>query len=204
MKRKYVFSIGIVIALAALSVVAFASILTKMPEDKTTVSATVTVIQPETTTEPRHTVAEVTPTERPTEVPYQSIVASMKWSGEESYLLAKIAMAEAEGEDTEGKALVIMVVLNRMQSNHFPGTIEEVILEEHGGIYQFSVAQKDGRWWKVEPNADCFDAVEMVMAGWDESKGALYFESKGKSTWHQDNLNFLFRYGNHYFYTDRS
>lgn len=34
--------------------------------------------------------------------------------GEESYLLAKIAMAEAESEDTEGKALVMLVVLNRV------------------------------------------------------------------------------------------
>ena len=34
------------------------------------------------------------------------------WSDEDSYLLAKIAMAEAEGEDTAGKALVMCVVLN--------------------------------------------------------------------------------------------
>lgn len=39
---------------------------------------------------------------------------SMDWDSEESYLLAKIAMAEAEGESIEGKAMVIMVVLNRV------------------------------------------------------------------------------------------
>ena len=39
--------------------------------------------------------------------------------------------------------------------------------------------------------------------GWDESRGALYFESKSDSTWHEDNLQYLFRHGNHYFYTDK-
>lgn len=45
--------------------------------------------------------------------------------------LAKIAMAEAEGEDTEGKAQVILVVLNRVWSNDFPDTIEGVITEKN-------------------------------------------------------------------------
>ena len=35
-------------------------------------------------------------------------------SKKNAYLLMKIAMAEAEDEDTEGKALVMMVVLNRV------------------------------------------------------------------------------------------
>ena len=50
--------------------------------------------------------------------------------------LAKLAMAEAEGEDTEGKALVILVVLNRVQSEGFPDTVEDVILEGHRQLCQ--------------------------------------------------------------------
>lgn len=151
----------------------------------------------------------VIPTEMP-EVPeeiaepeYHTIAMSRDWDADDSYLLAKLAMAEAEGEDTEGKALVIMVVLNRVWSNGFPGTVEEVIMEEHGGVHQFSVTQEDGRWWKVEPDADCYEAVEMVMTGWDESQGALYFESRSDSVWHQKNLDFLFRHGKHFFYKDK-
>lgn len=34
-------------------------------------------------------------------------IGSLDWDADDSYRLAKIAMAEAEGEDTEGKALVI-------------------------------------------------------------------------------------------------
>lgn len=41
-------------------------------------------------------------------------IGSLDWDVDDSYRLAKIAMAEAEGEDTEGKALVILVVLNRV------------------------------------------------------------------------------------------
>lgn len=138
--------------------------------------------------------------EEPEETPYQSLVASRDWDAEESYLLAKIAMAEAEGEDTEGKALVIMVVLNRVWSDKFPDSIEEVIMQRK----QFSVTQEGGRWWTVEPNEDCYKALDMVMTEqWDESQGALYFESKGRSTWHQDNLEYLFQHGNHYFYKEK-
>lgn len=129
--------------------------------------------------------------------------ASRDWDADESYLLAKIAMAEAEGEDTVGKALVVMTVLNRVLSDCFPGTIEEVIMEEHGGTYQFSVVRTGGRWWRVEPDADCYAAVDMVARGWDESLGALYFESNGGSAWHQRNLEFLFRHGNHNFYREK-
>lgn len=59
----------------------------------------------------------------------QSLIGSMDWDAEESYMLAKIAMAEAEGEDTKGKALVILTVLNRVWSDQFPDTIAEVITD---------------------------------------------------------------------------
>lgn len=137
------------------------------------------------------------------EAGYHTIMMSMDWNVYDSYLLAKLAMAEAEGEDTEGKAFVVTVVLNRVKSNDFPGSIEEVIMEEHGGVHQFSVTQEGGRWWNVEPDADCYEAVEMVMGGWDESQGALYFESRSDSTWHQTNLEFLFQHGSHFFYKDK-
>jgi N-acetylmuramoyl-L-alanine amidase len=146
-----------------------------------------TEVSPETETE-----------ETETEEPYQSSAFSKDWDGDEAYLLAKIAMAETEGEDTEGKALVMLVVLNRTYSNEFPDSIEEVILQEG----QFSPVS-NGRFEKVEPDQDCWDALELVESGWDESDGALYFESKSDSEWHRKNLSFLFQHGKHYFYTDK-
>lgn len=136
-------------------------------------------------------------------VPEPETEKSSEWDAEESYLLAKLAMAEAEGEDTEGKALVILVVLNRVRSEGFPDTVKDVILEEHNGVRQFSVTQEGGRWYKVEPDEDCYKALELVtLEDWDESEGALYFESRSDSTWHQNHLQFLFQHGKHYFYKE--
>lgn len=126
----------------------------------------------------------------------ESLIASRDWDAEESYMLMKIAMAEAEGESVEGKALVMLVVLNRVWSDGFPDTIEEVIFEPG----QFSPVREGGRYFTTEPNDECYEALEMVMKGWDESRGALYFESCENSSWHSENLEFLFQVGNHKFY----
>lgn len=128
----------------------------------------------------------------------QSLIGSMDFDAEESYMLCKIAMEEAEGEDTEGKALVMLVVLNRVWSDDFPDTIEGVITE--GG--QFT-AYENGRYDRVEPNEDCYRALEMVQAEqWNESQNATYFEeSTEEATWHNTHLKELFTHGNHTFYT---
>lgn len=132
----------------------------------------------------------------PAESEAESLVAIRDWDAEESYMLMKIAMAEAEGEDTEGKALVMMVVLNRVWSDDFPDSIEEVIFQDG----QFSPVREGGRYYTTEPDEDCREALELVMNGWDESQGALYFESCGRESWHSRNLEFLFQHGNHKFY----
>lgn len=126
----------------------------------------------------------------------ESLIASRDWDAEESYMLMKIAMAEAEGESVEGKALVMLVVLNRVWSDGFPNTIEEVIFEPG----QFAPVREGGRYYTTEPDSECREALELVMKGWDESYGALYFESCENSSWHSENLEFLFRVGNHKFY----
>ena len=110
-------------------------------------------------------------------------------SAEESYLLAKIAMAEAEGCNTQTKTLIIMCVLNRVLSDEFPDTIEEVIFQEN----QFSPID-NGRWDRVEPNEDCYEAVKVVMeAKYDYSGGATYFENcADEDNWHSRNLEFLY------------
>lgn len=115
----------------------------------------------------------------------------------DSYLLAKIAMAEAEGESLKGKELVIMVVLNRILSEEFPDTVYDVIYQEH----QFSPIG-DGRFDRVEPDEDCWLALEKVKALKDDfSEGALYFENCAcDDNWHSRNLDFLYECGNHKFY----
>ena len=118
---------------------------------------------------------------------------SKDWDYEDSYLLAKIAMAEAEGCNIQTKTLVIMTVLNRVWSDEFPDTIKDVIFQEHNGVYQFTPIV-NGRWDRVEPNDDCWEAVQIVMeAVYDYSGGALYFEScANEDNWHSRNLEFLY------------
>lgn len=120
---------------------------------------------------------------------YPEFTYSKDWSVEDSYLLAKIAMAEAEGCNTRTKTLIIMCVLNRVSSDEFPDTIYDVIFQTN----QFSPID-NGRWDRVEPNEDCYEAVRIVMeAKYDYSGGATYFEScDDKDNWHSRNLEFLY------------
>lgn len=199
MRKKLFVSAGAVIGLSFLSIVAFASSsgnvdteevvsMVPMPIDITDAAIVYTDEMPVTT-------APIFDDD----LEYESRISSMDWDGYESYLLAKLAMAEAEGEDTEGKALVILVALNRVWSDDFPNSIEEVIYQDG----QFSPVQ-NGRFEMVEPDRDCWQALDMVMRDkWDESHGALYFESESDSTWHRDHLQFLFQHGAHRFYTDK-
>ena len=150
----------------------------------------VNTMKPTTTQEPEITKEPVIETTN------NSLIQSKDWDAEDSYLLAKIAMAEAEGGDVEGKALVILVVLNRVWTNEFPGTIHDVIYQKN----QFSPIS-NGRFDRVEPDNECYEALEMVMHGWDESQGALYFESeKSADNWHSRHLDYLFTHGGHRFY----
>ena len=120
---------------------------------------------------------------------YPEFTYSKDWSAKESYLLAKIAMAEAEGCNIQTKTLIIMCVLNRVWSDEFPDTIEEVIFQEN----QFSPID-NGRRDRVEPNEDCYEAVKIVMeAKYDYSGGATYFENcADEDNWHSRNLEFLY------------
>lgn len=118
---------------------------------------------------------------------------------EEEEMLLKLGMAEAEGEGAVGIAYVMMVVLNRVESEHFPNTIQEVIFQTNP--IQFSVIKPGGRYYTTTPNQDCYEALELIKNGWDESKGALYFESSnGNESWHSRNLESVYEIGNHKFY----
>lgn len=152
----------------------------------------------ETIAPTQHEAFEPEPTapEPETEATYESTVGSRDWDAEDAERLMRIAMAEAEGESTAGKALVMLVVLNRVWSDEFPDTIEEVIFQPG----QFSVTTPGGRYYTTEPDEGCREALYLVSTGWDESQGALYFESCKNESWQSRNLEYLFQEGNHKFY----
>lgn len=127
--------------------------------------------------------------------------ARLTITDEESQMLMKLAMAEAENQGTVGKALVMNVVHNRILSDEFPNTIEGVIFEPVTDYYhQFSVID-DGRYDAAVPDEECYEALQMVLSYWDGSNNALYFEtSYNTNNWHRKNLTKLFQYGDIIFY----
>ena len=126
-----------------------------------------------------------------------STLDDYSWNNKDSNILLKIAMAEAEGEGTEGKAMVMSVVLNRVEDKEFPNSVEGVVFQPG----QFEPVLDDGRYWNVEPDAECYKALYMVQCeNWDDTKGALYFSRTGSSSWMEDNTEYLFTMGNHSFY----
>ena len=128
---------------------------------------------------------------------------TMNLDSGEMQILLKIAAAEAMTEDVRGKALVMRVVINRTQCSGFPDSIQEVVLEHSGRVYQFTPV-KDGTYETAQPDAGCYEALDLVLHGWDESQGATYFcTQKSAGKWHEPNLSYLFAHGKHRFYKEK-
>lgn len=123
---------------------------------------------------------------------YPRILYSMDWDDEDNYLLAKIIECEAGICDMRTKVMHGLVVLNRVQSNQFPDTIEEVITQNNGRVYQFSPVAPNGSWWYTEPSDESLEAVDYLRTmEYNIADGAMYFEAAVGSTWHERNLQFI-------------
>ncbi len=119
--------------------------------------------------------------------------------------LLRIVEAEAGGEDQNGKLLVANVVLNRVNSDVFPDTVWDVVMQREQGIAQFSPTV-DGRFQNVSVSEDTRAAVKRALYGEDISQGALYFCAREKADsdklkWFDRKLTKLFAYGHHEFFS---
>lgn len=94
---------------------------------------TLTYIAPE-----RPEAAEETPEELTVEPEPENRYAELHFSDEDVYILACLVYHEARGESFEGQVAVVEVVLNRMLSDYFPDTVEEVVFQKYGDVWQFS------------------------------------------------------------------
>lgn len=88
------------------------------------------------------------------------------------YLLGAIIQCEAEGESYEGKLAVGSVVINRVKSSYFPGTIAGVIYQSG----QFSPVASGRLAYRLEAgvNAECLQAAQAVLDG-QITLNCLYF-----------------------------
>ena len=119
--------------------------------------------------------------------------------------LLRIVEAEAGGEDIIGKMLVANVILNRVEDKQFPNSINEVIFQEDNGVTQFSPIS-DGRFYTVTVSEETVEAVNRVLQGEDNSRGALYFAARKLANeenmkWFDEKLERLFAYGGHEFFS---
>lgn len=120
-------------------------------------------------------------------------------------ILCRLVEAEAGGEDFQGKKLVAHVVLNRLEHEQFPDTIEDVVFETRQGITQFSPV-KDGRYYRVKVSEETKTAVEQAVKDEDNAGGALYFVNseiadRSAMKWFDSKCTYLFRHGNHDFFS---
>lgn len=103
-------------------------------------------------------------------------------SGNELDLLARLITAEAQGEPYEAKVAVGAVVMNRVKSDLFPGSIRDVIYQNIEGYYQFTPVVNG--WIDKPAQADCIKAAKEAINGRDPTNGALfYYDNKTTNTW---------------------
>ncbi len=107
----------------------------------------------------------------------------------EILFLAKCVEAEAGNQDYLGKRLVVDVILNRVDSDKFPNTIEEVIKQEN----QFSV-WANGSLERAEPSESTWDAVYKELQGRTDDL-ILYFRA---GDFHSFGTR-AYRHGDHFF-----
>lgn len=121
-------------------------------------------------------------------------------SDTDTKILCRIVEAEATGQDIEGKMLVANVILNRVNSDKFPDSVEKVVFAKR----QFSPI-RDGRYYKVSITEDTKEAVKRVLNGEDKSNGAVYFMSRKHANsknvrWFDNHLTKVAEYGSHEFF----
>ncbi len=110
-------------------------------------------------------------------------------SREDVELIALVTMAEAEGECEEGKRLVIDTVLNRVDSEHFPDTVHEVVYQKN----QFS-SMWNGRVDRCRVQEDICTLVYEELES-RTNYDVIFFTAGKYSAYGVP----MFQVGNHYF-----
>ena len=104
-------------------------------------------------------------------------------------LIALATMAEAEGECEEGKRLVIDTILNRVDSEYFPDTVQDVIYQPH----QFS-SMWNGRVERCEVREDICQLVKEEVKS-RTNHNVMFFTAGGYSNYGTP----MFQVEDHYF-----
>lgn len=118
--------------------------------------------------------------------------AGIEISDEDVYTLACLAYHEARGEPFEGQVAVIEVALNRCLSDYFPDTVEEVVFQKYGDVWQFPPAPY---LYSAEPDKEQYLAVHTAIEEREHilSEDTVYFSTAP----YNESVDMII--GNHYF-----
>ncbi len=115
-------------------------------------------------------------------------------TGEEYDLLARAVYSEARGEPFQGQVAIAAVILNRVEHENFPDTINDVIFQPSA----FTAVQ-DGQFW-LTPDSTAYAAAEEALAGNDPSGGAVfYYNPATASNWWIRSRQIITAIGKHVF-----
>ena len=133
-----------------------------------------------------------TPEELTVEPEPENRYAELHFSDEDVYILACLVYHEARGESFEGQVAVVEVVLNRMLSDYFPDTVEEVVFQKYGDVWQFSPAPY---LYSAEPDKEQYLAVHTAIEEREHilSEDTVYFSTAP----YNESVDMII--GNHYF-----
>ena len=106
----------------------------------------------------------------------QASDASANITNNEKKLLARLVHAEAKGEPFAGKVAVADVVLNRVENNQFPDSVESVIYEKNA----FQPVQNGSIQKKADEESQ--KAVEEALENGKENEELLYFYNPDTAT----------------------
>ncbi|WP_136605596.1 cell wall hydrolase [Paenibacillus dokdonensis] len=91
-------------------------------------------------------------------------------------IMAKIIYSEARGESYKGQVAVGAVVMNRIQSDEFPDTIQGVVFQKNA-----FTAVSDGQYG-MKPNRTAYRAAIDAVRGWDPTHNSLYYYNPKTAT----------------------
>ena len=109
----------------------------------------------------------------------------------EAQLMMQIGRSEG-GSTLIGQLWVMRVLINRIESDVIDfkdiETLGQAVFQDN----QFQVVTT-GAYKTADINTNSHLALGLIESGWDETSGALWFESKSNSenSWHKKNLKFI-------------
>lgn len=117
------------------------------------------------------------------------LIDESSYTDDEIYLMAKVCLAEAEGETELGKRLVVSTILNRIDSGYYSNNVYDVVFQP----YQFEVTM-NGRLDRVTVTDDVIQLVKEEIQN-RTSYEVIYFRTDHYSEYGTP----LFQEDSHYF-----